>query len=763
MSTSAQADCPDLPIGETAQEWLLLVRGYAGDSGQEQTLLRDTDGFWGAAELFKQWRVPVPTKSKLWQGRRWHPLAAVRGLGVRFDACEQSLTLDFSQTRREAAVYSLRPAWLPSADARPGRPEGVSRPSLAPSPVAPGGFFNLDLQHSDVNDAVRTAGIFEAGLFNRYGRGGQTLVAREGGTVRLDSFWQIEDPERLSTLRLGDAISRTSAWGRSVRYAGLQWGTDFSLQPYRSLFPQPTLRGDAALPSTLDVFVDGSLRGRQEAQPGPFELSDIPSITGAGEATVVVRDALGRETRVTQPFYVSPTLLRSGLEDYSLETGWLRNNYSVTSNDYRDFFAATTLRRGFSDRFTGELRVEAGYEAVAAGVNALKQVGHWGLISSTLAFGGGPDASGWLAALGFERERSGAYSFALRSQWTESGFRQIGQPDDQLPSRRQDLARFSFQPHIGGSLSLLWTHDEARGRADIDVRSVAYGLRLGPSTQLDFSLADTCAPDCDPSALVNLTWTFGAQTSAFAQVDHTGEVTRSRAGAQGNPAGALGWSWRAMGEHSQLGDRADAGAALRNERGVWSADVAHQGDASYRLGAATGVAFLGGEAFWTRPVTGSFAVVDVDDLDGISIYADRRLVARTDEHGRALVPDLRAYEINTLSVEASDIPIEQQLDVLQQNVVPRSRSGVMATFPLDGEGRWLNLQRVDGRGFDATSVVRDAGTGEELPMSASGEILIHADRLPRVLRVEHPEGFCEAKIDLFPADHAKAVCVESSP
>ena len=73
------------------------------------------------------------------------------------------------------------------------------------------------------------------------------------------------------------------------------------------------------------------------------------------------------------------------------------------------------------------------------------------------------------------------------------------------------------------------------------------------------------------------------------------------------------------------------------------------------------------------------------------------------------------------------------------------------------------MQRVDGRGFDATSVVRDAGTGEELPMSASGEILIHADRLPRVLRVEHPEGFCEAKIDLFPADHAKAVCVESSP
>lgn len=655
------AACELPPAPAQAEESWWRVKTHAADAGSDQVLRRDASGFWAPASVMREWRLPISGDAE------WQRVDGMRGLALDADACSQTLTLDLSNTRRARERLSLRPS-------------GTAVPAL--SPVAPGGFFNLDLQHSGGAGAKQTAGLLEAGLFNAYGRGGNTVLAKTGGAVRLDSFWQIESPDDISTLRFGDSISRSGAWGRSLRFAGLQWGHDFSLQPYLPLFPQPSLRGEAALPSTLDVFVDGQLRGRSPVDAGPFELDDIPAISGAGEAVLVARDLLGRETRVVQPFYVSPSLLREGLDDYGLDVGWQRRNYSFESNDYRDFFAATTLRHGFSNRFTGELRAELGRENMSVGFSGLKQVGRVGVLSSTVVFGADSDNAGALAALGFEREVSGVYSWALRSQWTQSGFRQLGQIEGQLPSRRTDFARFSFRPHPGGSLSLLWTHEDARDRDDIELRALSYGLRLGPSAQFDVSVTQTCTAECVPSALANLSWTFGARNSAFAQADYSSDQLRERVGAQGNPDGSLGWGWRASAEHSDE-DRADLGATWSTTRGIWNADLVQQGDLSYRLGGATGVAFLGGEAFWTRPVTGSFAVVDVGNLSGVDVFADRRLVGRTDENGRALVPDLRAYEINNLSLDIGDIPIEANVDTVEQTVVPSARSGVMAVFPVE--------------------------------------------------------------------------------
>lgn len=746
MMPALASECVEPPVPAATQEWVLLVREYPGDPGHEQTVLRDARGIWIETADLRRWRVPDARVQMPMHEQRWHLLSAVAGVKAAFNPCEQVLDLDLSSVRRSLTSHSLRPSLF-------------TRPTQTP----PGGYLNLDVQHLGGRNGSATAGLLEAGFFNSAGRGGQTLVARPDGAVRLDSFWQMEDSENLRTLRLGDAISRSAAWGRSVRYGGLQWSTDFSLQPYLPLFPQPGLRGEAAVPSTLDVFVDGSLRSRQAVDAGPFELRDIPAITGSGEALVVARDVLGRETRITQPFYVSPTLLRSGLQDYSLDTGWLRNNYTVESNDYRDVFAAATLKRGFSERFTGELRAEWQHEGMTLGGSGLRQLGSLGLLTGTLAFGGSANDSGVLAAIGFEREQRGAYSFAVRSQWTEDGFAQVGQLEGQRPSRRLDLARLGFQPHDGGSLSLLWTFEDARDRSDIEVRSLSYGLRLNSVSNLDVSYTQTCAPDCDPAVFLNFNWTFGGPISAFAQVARSNGLDRYRAGVQGHPADTLGWSWRAAAEQSADGVRADAGAVLRDERGIWSADVSADGGANYRLGAASGLAFLDGAMFWTRPVTGSFATVDVGDLAGVDVYADRRRVARTDEHGRALIPDLRAYEINTVSVDAADIPIERQLDSLELHVVPRARTGVTAKFALDGEGRWLTLRNRDGSRIATVAKVTDAVSGEEWPLSGEGAVHVPADRLPLMLIVDQAGAVCRVMIETLPPDRGEAMCTEMPP
>lgn len=650
---------------------MILVREYPGHAGITQDVLRSAEGFSVPLEVLNDWRITPATSARRHDGRDWYALSAVPGLVQQFDACTQALNLDFSHVQRAAQLLSMQPGAAALLGA-----------------AAPGGFINLDFQYSSVAGRGASASLLEGGFFNALGRGGQTLLLRDTRALRLDSFLLHENPESMTTLRLGDAINHPGSWGRAVRFAGVQWGTDFSLQPYFATFPQPVIRGDAVLPSTLEVFVDGQRRGSNSANStasGPFELRDIPTLSGAGEALVVVRDALGRETRVSQPFYSSPRLLRAGLRDYALEAGALRRDYGIASANYGDIFASGTLRQGLSDHFTGEMRAEFQADRAVGGVGGVGLIGNLGLLSGSAVYGQNREGGGWQGAVGFERDVPGIYSFALRTQWMQPGFTQLGQTENQAPSRRLDLARFSVQPRalglpLGGSVSLLWTHEDSRSGPDIESRSAAYGVQVGEG-YLNLGFTQTCTPDCQPSARLDFTWSFGGQTSVAFQHEHTNFGDISRASVQRNSAGPLGLDWRAAAEHGfGSSDRAEVSAAWKTGRGIITADLVNDADFSYRVGAATGIAFLGTEAFWTRPVNGSFAVVRTGGLADVHITADGRPVGSTDKNGQALVPDLRAYEINHLGLAVEDIPIESDVPKLTLDLVPRGRSGLFADF-----------------------------------------------------------------------------------
>ncbi len=56
------------------------------------------------------------------------------------------------------------------------------------------------------------------------------------------------------------------------------------------------------MPSTVDVFVNNVKAYSQDVPSGPFVISDLPVVTGSGEARIVVRDATGREVETVTPF-----------------------------------------------------------------------------------------------------------------------------------------------------------------------------------------------------------------------------------------------------------------------------------------------------------------------------------------------------------------------------------------------------------------------------------------------------------------------------
>ena len=72
---------------------------------------------------------------------------------------------------------------------------------------------------------------------------------------------------------------------------------------------------------------------RTDVPAGPFTLTNLPVMTGQSEARIVVKDLMGREQVINQPFYVTPQLLSKGTQQYSYETGLIRQNYGLSSFD----------------------------------------------------------------------------------------------------------------------------------------------------------------------------------------------------------------------------------------------------------------------------------------------------------------------------------------------------------------------------------------------------------------------------------------------
>ena len=168
--------------------------------------------------------------------------------------------------------------------------------------------------------------------------------------VRFDTFWNHSDPETLESWQVGDLVSSSLSWSRALRMGGFQWRKNFQLRPDLLTFPVASVDGTALVPSSLSLYVNGVQQYSASVPSGPFVLNQVSGINGAGQATIITRDALGRSVTTTLPLYVDTRLLARELSDYSMEVGVLRRNYGRRSFGYaNDPVASASGRYGVSE------------------------------------------------------------------------------------------------------------------------------------------------------------------------------------------------------------------------------------------------------------------------------------------------------------------------------------------------------------------------------------------------------------------------------
>jgi len=281
-------------------------------------------------------------------------------------------------------------------------------------------ILNYSLYHTITNDesifSGSAEGIFNSALGNfssgvLYNGSNETSYSHEKW-VRLESKWQYVDPEKVRIYTLGDFISNSSDWGSSVRLAGFQWSSAYTQRGDIVTSALPQFSGSAALPSTLDLYVNQQKIYSGLVPSGPFDIKQLPFISG-NEVTLVTTDATGQQIITKKPYYFSSKILAKGINEFSVDVGVPRYNYGLYSNDYDDAtFASGAIRYGYSNSLTLSGGAEASTDGLSnVGTGFAKNLFGVGVINADLAASQYKDENGYSALVGLEGRISKNISF----------------------------------------------------------------------------------------------------------------------------------------------------------------------------------------------------------------------------------------------------------------------------------------------------------------------------------------------------------------
>ncbi len=147
---------------------------------------------------------------------------------------------------------------------------------LTPSKAQFGGFLNYNLHYDRDEEVDQMSTLAQLCIFKNYWIFKNDMIYRDNveefqdQTVRLSTSFEMEFPEKYQKLTIGDTNSFYNPLLDSFRFGGISFGTNFTNYPDFIYWNVPTLNGSAALPSTVDLYINGVNQYQQQVTPGHY-------------------------------------------------------------------------------------------------------------------------------------------------------------------------------------------------------------------------------------------------------------------------------------------------------------------------------------------------------------------------------------------------------------------------------------------------------------------------------------------------------------
>lgn len=698
-------------------------------------------------------------------------LDSLPGIRYDYDMPAQRLLVTAADNRRIPKVYDLRPEQKAKVAPRTDYGAVLNYNVFAASDNSTG------LPRFNFQGASTT---LDARVFTPFGTASQSGILRsapdnDNAFLRLDSRFTYSDPARMMTYVAGDAITNGFAWTRPIRIGGFQAGRNFALRPDLVTMPLPSASGSAAVPSTLDVYVNNIKAFSQDVQAGPYNVTNIPAVTGAGDAKVVVRDASGRETQTSLPFFTSSWLLKPSLTDFSVEVGAPRQFYGTSDDSYvaRPVVSAS-LRRGITDSLTLESHGEGGLGLVNGGVGVAFRTGSFGVADVALSASRFDNRTGLQAY--------GAYSVQARGlNLNVSTLRRFGDYSDLAsvtsalrPGMDLNIAgtapfykfftSFDFDTRPAKAVDRVavgttWPGQRATGNIAFTHIEYADGTHskiisssLGKELYRNTSITATAFTDLSNRKSFGFFVGLSIPLNGGGVVSTGASCNSGSCGAAIDAAKPLGLDsgsvgWRAHAER----DNQLAAGSYRSNYGWAEAQVRHDKFGTQTTGQIDGsLVAMGGGVFAANRIDDSFAVVETG-VPNVEVSSENRPIGKTDASGRLLVTRLRSYQDNKITIDTGNLPVDAEIGTTKEIVVPADRSGVKVKFPIktNANAAVVIIVMADGKPVAA-------GTQGTLPDGSTffvgydGRAFVSGLAHHNVATISLPAASCHASFDFSP-------------
>jgi outer membrane usher protein len=634
---------------------------------------------------------------------------------------------------------------------------------------------------------------FDARVFSPYGTFSQSGVSSRDAdgnvrTQRFDSFYRYSDPARLMSVTIGDAVTGGLSWTRPIRIGGLQGQSNFSLRPDLVTMALPNIGGTAAVPSTVDVYVNNIRTLSQDVGAGPFSLTNIPAVTGAGNAELVIRDTTGRVTSINMPFYGSASLLAPGLTSWSLAAGLPRVSYGSPGDRYLPTPVGTaTWRQGMTEWFTGEGHIEGGSGVINAGLGAAFKIANIAVATTSLAASRRGTDRGEQATFYFETKSYGV-NISLNSQRTFGDYEDIASATARdensalysigrasttttVPAANAVLSnplifdsarapraldritmggQLPFDLHASWGASFVHQHDASGNQTQLASASSSCSLRQNVS--LFATVFKGFGRTSSGGAMFGLSFPLGGSTTASAIV--SGEAGRTVPTLQASRSldqspGSVGWQAQVSQGATPYGQ-----ASVSYRARAMTVQVgANQNGQAYggRIDVSGAVAAMNGDLFFADRIPDGFAVVDAG-APGVPVLYENRAAGTTNSRGLLLIPSLRSFERNSISIDPVNLPIDVEIETTREVAMPADRAGTLVSFKLrkDVAAARVIFVQSDGKFPPAGSTGRVDG-GDPFVVGYDGQAFIHGLSRSNQVTIDLGGATCRAAFDFAAA------------
>ncbi|MDE2434654.1 MAG: fimbrial biogenesis outer membrane usher protein [Sphingomonadales bacterium] len=470
--------------------------------------------------------------------------------------------------------------------------------------------------------------------------------------------------------------------------------------------PLPAFTGQVSVPTGIDIITGDQRYSLGQVQPGEFTVRNVPSNAGRGEVSVIVRDALGRESIQNAKFYVSRALLAPGLREFAINTGFVRRRYGVRSNDYGPLAANLFYRRGLNSRLTVEGSAEWTPGLLNVGARGDLALGGIALatVEARLSVEHDTGYTGSLVNLGLEsvgKTISARISASLPSAQYRDVASNLGDP---LPPR-EFLGQISFNLKRMTQLQISAGRQErhydprfAFLEPKVTFANASFRTQISHKIDVFSSLGYRNGASRSITAWAGLSVQFGGGRSGQASAN----------GGTGSPVSANAGYYRHDTEQQPLGyalegqtgasTRLAGAASYRDSHGRVEAQVEEvAGDVGLRLNARGTLLVAGGNVFARNQTGGSYALVRTGRVGGVTVLRENRLAGVTTRKGLLLVENVAPQVPLTFDIDPEKLPADALARATHRRVlVPRKAIGLVALDVIRFRPRAVRIAAPDG-------------------------------------------------------------------